>query len=225
MLAVRPPEYFPGLSYVALGAQVTAFVLADTFQYSRQSYQNRSKLRNPQGWQWISVPLQSRPPKCRIAEVCIENHEPWQRKHWRALEYNYRSTPYFEFFEPELGPLVQGTWTHLADLTCATTRFVFEQFGIDTDILRASELPGAPATLEAILEEVGREPLVSPPEAARHDAGSGSAVRVASFEEPTYRQNFEGFEPGMSAVDLLFNYGPRGISSVREGTRITAFDA
>ncbi len=219
MIAIRPPEYFPDLSFIALATQVKTFVLADTFQYSRQSRQNRSKLRNPDGWQWISVPLQSRPPGCVIAEAMIENHEPWQRKHWRALEYNYRSTPYFEFYEPALRPIVLGEWTRLADLSCATALFLFEQFEIDAEVLRASEMQSAPTDVREAARALGSDALLSLPEAAPHDAESGCHVSAAEFVQPEYRQNFEGFEPEMSAVDLLFNYGPRGVGFIERAVK------
>ena len=245
-IAVRPPEYFPNLSFLALGLRADILVLADTFQYSRQSHQNRAALRNPQGWQWISVPLKTRGPDCPVRDAEIENREPWQRKHWRAMEYNYRSTPYFEFFEPDLEPLMRDEWTYLGALTCASVEFVFEQFGVTVDVRRASALPGAPDSLEAVVRAAagkGAAPgaaagkddvsgasgppvtLLSPPDAAPHDAGSGYDVQVLSVEEPEYRQNFEGFESGMSAVDLLFNYGPEGLHFVTDNINVESLES
>ena len=72
MIAIRPPEYFPCLAYAALLLAVDCFVLADTFQYSRQSFQNRTKVRNPQGWQWVSIPLkggQHGRPICQVEKI------------------------------------------------------------------------------------------------------------------------------------------------------------
>ena len=225
-IAVRPPEYFPNLSFLALGLRADVLVLADTFQYSRQSHQNRAALRNPQGWQWISVPLKTRGPDCAVRDAEIENREPWQRKHWRAMEYNYRSTPYFEFFEPELEPLMRDEWTTLGALTCATVEFVFEQFGLTVDVRRASALPDAPDSLEKVVRAVDSPTtILSPPDAAPHDAGSGYDVQVLSVNEPEYRQNFEGFEPGMSAVDLLFNYGPEGLHFVTENINVDSLES
>ena len=57
VLAIRPPEYFPRLSHVALMHYATHFVLADTMQYSRQSFQNRTRVRTREGSSWVSVPL------------------------------------------------------------------------------------------------------------------------------------------------------------------------
>ena len=208
MIAVRPPDYFPGLAFMALAAHVDVLVLADTFEYSRQSHQNRAKLRNPQGWQWISVPLRSPPRHWPIDRTEVDNSEPWQRKHWRAFEYNYRSTPFFDYYEPQFAPLFLATWTGLADLTCKTASVVHAAFDLESRIVRASSMAGRPETLPEVMTAMGRDALCSLPDAAERNRDYVDVVEVLEFEPPVYRQAFEGFEPGMSAVDLLFNYGP-----------------
>ena len=42
-----------------------------------------------------------------------------------------------------------------------------------------------------------------------------------SYEHPTYQQRFDGFQPNMSIVDLLFNNGPQSIDILLKGGKIT----
>ena len=224
MIAVRPPEYFPRLAYVALMQAVDCFVVADTFAYSRQSFQNRGRLRNPQGWQWISVPLQAGQRGRPIRTHQINTNGRWLQKHWRAFQYNYRSTPYFEYFEPQVEPFFQKAWTHLGPLTCASVALTHELVGLSTTLVRASDLDGAPDTLADILAVMGRDDLLAPEAAAHHDRKAAPRLSVFRFDTPEYRQNFEGFEPGMSAVDVLFNYGPEARALLAQGTHIDATD-
>lgn len=219
MIAVRPPEYFPRLSYMALVQHVDRFVLADTFSYRRRTFQNRSRLRNLQGWQWISVPLTAHQGGRPIHRVQINQQAPWVGKHWRAFQYNYRSTPYFEYFEPEVEPFFEQTWAALGALTCASVTLLHERMEFSTPIVRASELDGAPDTLAAILAAVGDDVLAVPADAPPPDDVAAEVHRFY-YDPPTYRQNFEGFEPGMSAADLLFNYGPEARSLLAQGTRV-----
>ncbi len=217
MIAVRPPEYWPRLSYFALMECVDCFVLADTFQYSRQSYQNRTRLRSPQGSQWLSVPLKGGQHGKPVIEVRIEEGNIWRRKHWRALEYNYRSTPFFELYEPELFPLFDRSWENLAALTCATVECIHTLLGFSARLVRASALPEAPSSLVEVMMQAGEDRLMSPEAAAAHDVMAGSAVEVFRYEAPHYRQNFEGFVPEMSVLDLLFNYGSETRALLRQG--------
>ncbi|HMB91981.1 MAG TPA: WbqC family protein, partial [Rhodothermales bacterium] len=130
MIAIRPPEYYPRLETVALMMVAETFVLADTYQYSRQSFQNRAKMRNPEGWQWVSVPLKGGQHGLPIRDVRIRHVEGWQKKHWRAFTYNYRATPFFEFYEPELRAVFDQDWEQLADLTCATMLLTHRLFDL-----------------------------------------------------------------------------------------------
>lgn len=208
MIAIQPPAYFPGLHYMALVHHVDCFVLADTFPYRRRHFASRSKLRNPQGWQWITVPLRAHQRGRPISAVAINTDDPWQGKHWRAFQYNYRSTPYFEYFEPQIEPFFEREWDTLGALTCASVTLLHDRMEGSTQLLRASALEGAPDTVPAILDAVDAAPLVTVPTEDPRDAQMTHADEVLRFDPPTYHQNFEGFEPGMSAADLLFNYGP-----------------
>lgn len=193
------------------------FVLADTFQYSRQSFQNRSRLRTPDGWQWISIPLEGRRHGQPILSVEIRGRHRWIAKHWRALLFNYRTTPYFGFHEHRLQPLFETEWDRLADLTIATIELVRDLLGISTPLVRASQLPKAPSDLKSILRRVGNEGLLVPRESLGADLSLASTVM--EFDHPWYRQNFQGFEPEMSALDLLFNYGLDSLPIIRNQTR------
>lgn len=217
MFAVRPPEYFPRPAWFALMASVDTFVVADTFQYSRQSYQNRARLRTPDGVHWISIPLRGGQHGRPIAAVEIDPRRDWPGKHRRAFEYNYRSTPFFEYYEPDFVPLFRREWTHLAALTGATIRLLHRLLGLTTELVFASALPGVPATPAAVREALGGPGLLSPEDAAPYDRRSVPDVAVFRYRTPAYRQNFPGFEPDVSVVDLLFNYGPEATGILLSG--------
>lgn len=225
MIAIRPPEYFPRPEYVALMQQADRFILADTFQYSRQSFQNRARLRNPKGWQWITVPLQGYAYGDSITEVGIDADDRWQERHWRSFMYNYRSTMYFEYYEERFRPIFEETeWQKLGDLTCRSATAVADLLDVETSLLRASELPGAPDTISAIRDAVDAtgEPLLVPPELADIDDADGRSLRICTVDIKPYRQNFEGFEAGMSAMDFAFNYGPDAARQIADATTVTS---
>ena len=211
---------------MALLQEADRFVVADTFQYSRRSYQNRARLRTPQGAQWITVPVKRGQTHRPVAEVEIDNREHWRSRHWRALQYDYRSTPFFELCESSLAPFFERGWQRLGPCAFASVELLVDRAGIETEILRATALPGAPDTLPGLLRaaDAEGETLLTPPEAVAHDAALleavGGDVRVLSFEPPHYRQNFAGFEPGLSFADLLFGYGPEARALLASGSTV-----
>lgn len=222
MLAIRPPEYFPRLEYIALIQHVDHFVLADTFPYSQESFQDRSKVRNAQGWHWITIPLFGNPAGRPLRDVEIETGGRWQEKHWRSFLYNYRTTMYFEFFEAEFRPFFERTWESLASCTSRSVEVLAELFGFQKNISRASALDGAPDGIPEILEATGAETLVVSEDRRLPSTPEISEVRRFAYESPTYHQNFEGFEPGMTAADLVFNYGPEARSILAQGMSSTS---
>ena len=206
MIAVQPPAYFPPLAYTALIAHVDHFILADTFRYRSETFQNRSKLRNAQGGHWITIPLFGHPEGAPIESVEIETGGRWREKHWRSFLYDYRSTMYFEYYEEPFRPFFEAEWASLADCVCRSVVLQAELMDLTTPITRASTLDGPPRTLDAILEATTADALALPADQAGPEAPA-AAVEAVRYDHPTYRQNFEGFEPGMTALDLLFNYG------------------
>lgn len=207
MIAVRPPAYFPPLDYMALVQHVDRFVLADTLPYRRGSWHDRSKLREAQGAHWIEIPLFGQPDGASICDVDVETGGRWQEKHWRSFLYDYRTTMYFEFYKKTFRPFFEDPWTCLGNCTARSVELLAELFGLDTPLLRASSLPGRPDTVAGILEEVSAETLVVPETAGVAPGEVPVGVEGFAYDHPTYRQNFEGFEPGMTAADLVFNYG------------------
>ncbi len=218
MIAVRPPEYWPRLETCALLDRVDHFVLADTFQYSRQSFQNRAQLRTPDGLQWITIPLHGRRHGRPICNIEIHGKHRWLRKHWRAFSYNYRATPFFEYFEDELRPMFEVEWERLADLTSHTMDLTCMLLKIETPLVRASDLDGAPSSLDAVLDAMDDHDLLVPSVSASVDGSLASSI--LEFDEAERRQNFEGFEKGTTALDLLFNYGPDALGMIRKQARV-----
>jgi hypothetical protein len=217
MIAVRPPEYFPRLNYMALVQHVDHFILADTFPYRRQSFQDRSKLRSPQGWHWISVPIFGKREGAPICAVEIKTEERWLEKHWRSFLYNYRTTMYFEFFEASFRPFFDQSWTHLGPCACRSVEILADLFGLRTSVTRASELDGAPSDLQGVLRATGGDTLATVDR--EHSVSTETDVHPHAYEHPTYHQNFEGFEPGLSAADLVFNYGREARRLLADGLR------
>jgi hypothetical protein len=131
--------------------------------------------------------------------------------------YNYRSTPFYTHYEAQFREIFTNSWPTLGEVTCSTIRLLCRLFEIDTPLLQASSLPGGPAHLPAILETLGADRVLVPEVSEAHDAPLLAHPLRFRFEEPTYRQNFDGYEPEMSALDLLFNYGPEAPRLLRAG--------
>jgi hypothetical protein len=220
MLAVQPPKYFPRLEYMALLQQVDHFILANTFPYREQSFQNRIKLRSPQGWHWITVPVFGQRDGAPVRDVTIKTGGRWREKHWRSFLYNYRSTMYFEYFEASFRPFFERQWERLSPCVCRSVELLADLLGLQTTVSRATAMEGNPATVAEIVQSMGADTLAVPAGESPPALPDGVDVQTVSYEHPTYRQNFEGFEAGLSAADLVFNYGPEARRILAKGRSV-----
>ncbi len=213
-VAIRPPEYFPRCSVAALIDQVDEFIIADTFAYSRQSFQNRSSIRTPDGRMWLTLPVGSGQIGRPISEVELVPGRDWGGKHLRSLIFNYSSTPFYAHFEPELQAFLDTAWTTLADVTTASMHMIARWLGIRTRIRLLSELGGA-ADLAACGSVIGERRVIVHSDAVRHDSTKIDVNQVLNFSSLPYVQNFDGFEADLSVLDLIFNWGPEALPMLR----------
>lgn len=222
-VAVVPLEYFPPLRSVALMAAADRVLWADTWPYRRRTRQNRSKLRNPNGWQWITLPMWSHQHGRPAHEVKIDGNVPWHERQWRAFMYNYRSTMYFEYFEDDFAPLFDDAPERLQTAAEVSTRCTCSFAQIDTPFAHASEY--GIDTLDAVHDTLQAD-AVWVADAHRKelsaDADAETYTVLPPYEHPTYRQNFDGFEPGMAAIDCVFNYGPESARIMAQGLAVPA---
>lgn len=222
---VRPPEYLPRLPVAALLLHAERVVLADTFAFSRQGAQNRARIQTAAGPRWLSV------PRRHVGETTALRALPvvgggWRRKHLHAVRAAYGMAPFFDHYAPDLAALLAEPPETLAELSVAAMRWAARRLGAACEIVVASELPGAPATLPEVWEAAGRGALLTLPESAGREAAAlpDTDIRVLPFDEAPRRQVFEPFAPDCCLLDLLMNYGPRAADWLAAHSEVGASD-
>lgn len=207
-VGVCTPEYWPRACVVALALSADELILGDSFKYSRQSYQNRARLRTPQGWHWISVPLRGGQHGQPISGVKIAYDTDWRGAHRRSLQSHYGTAPFFAHFRSDVFGLLDQAWPNLGDLTCETMLWTLRAFGAATSVERTSSWARRPGSVDHLAVQISSRSVVTLRESAKRDRRAFASVQVVDYDEAPRHQNFSGFVSGMSALDLLFNYGP-----------------
>jgi hypothetical protein len=224
-LAIHQPEHLPWLGFLDKARRADRFVFLDTVAFKKNYFENRNRIRTPQGWAWLTTPvlLKGRSGQAFL-DVQINNRARWQEVYFRTLRQNYVRAPYWKEFEPGLADIIQRRWDRLVEFNLALIRFLFEVFGIDTPAMRASELHPEGRKGDLLLDlcrKSGASVYYSGPSGRDYldesiFTAAGIAVEYHAFAHPEYRQQFDPFVPGMSAIDLLLNEGPQGFKRVVE---------
>jgi hypothetical protein len=223
ILAGHQPNYLPYGGFFHKAARADRFLVVDNVQFVKRGtfgwmHRNRIRTPSPRGWDWLSVPVLTKGRYTqKVCEAAIDTSVPWARKHWRALEWNYRRARYFREYADAFRELYARPWTGFCEMACAFLDLLFRLLGMARPIERTSALGIAGESTGLILamcratgadtylsgvhgrdyldeEEVGRQ---------------GVRLLFQEFAPPSYPQCWPGpFVPGLSAVDLIFNCGP-----------------
>src|SRR5690242_1978323 len=95
------PTYLPWIGYFDLMDQVDVFVLLDTVQFVRQSWQNRNRIRTAQGVRWLTVPVEHAFGS-EIGAIRVRDDMPWRRDHFETLRHAYARAAYWRELEPAI---------------------------------------------------------------------------------------------------------------------------
>ena len=195
------PGYF--LNCISMACVVQGGVTWEVCDnYQKQTYRNRCYIATDRGRLMLNIPIRhvgGSDGRQHFRDVRIDNSYPWQRQHWRSLQTAYRSAPFFEYFEADLRPLFQTSFTFLLDVNLATIEQLCTLLQQPFPKARSTSFERTPESgIDArMLIEAKREDLCPVPE---------------------YTQVFQerhGFLPNLSTLDLLFNEGMAAVEYLR----------
>ena len=217
-VAIMQATYLPWVGYFGMMDAVDEFVLLDSVQFSRRSWQQRNRIKSPTGEVMLTVPVVRKGRRDQlIREVLLSPSGESLMSHLRSIQRCYRRAPYFEKYYAEISSLYSRSWTHLSQLNEALIRALRQWLGISTALLRSSDLPvcGKQAHLMLAICRACRATVYFAAEGSREyltasGCFSGTEVELRYFEyKPVlYKQLYGEFIPYLSALDLLFNAGP-----------------
>lgn len=232
IVAAHQPNFIPWLGYFDKMRKADLFITVDHVQMERQGYQNRARIKTGFGERWITVPVVQASRAERIMDKRIDNSRGgrfrWSRKMSLTLKYAYESAPHYRAYEPSLAEIFASRWYRLSEFNGRLIEFCRGALGIRTPMLSSSDLRISGAKSAMVLNmcrEVGADVYLAGHGASRSyldvPAFERAGIRVAwqDFEHPVYRQypSCDVFIRNLSALDLIFNCGPRSPWILRGG--------
>ena len=228
------PSYLPWLGFFHKLSLCDKYVFMDTVQFEDNGWLHRNKIRIPDGWIWLTIPIDhERSNKDRLDEVYPKGADTpreqtfWQDEHWKSIQHSYASADYFDEYAPPLKKLYKETvWDRLIDLCWAQLELFSEWLGLDDrSLYRMSEHDFEGTKDDLILDQVEKldgDAVVFGTNGRDYVDVSkfterGISVYFQDYQHPTYSQRFDGFEPHMSIIDLVFNHGPEARDILLEG--------
>ena len=201
--------------------QSDVFVVADNLQYSKHSLVNRTKIKTPDGFKWLTVPVvKSKKGLQRINEVRIVPESNWQRKQQVSLKSNYKYAPFFDHYFYKFEKVFHSNWKSIWDLDLSIMNSLQKQLRLKQELNLLSDLNIDQIGTERIIELAKRFDcdtyLIYNSESAyvNENKLNDAGISLIAFKPELrhYRQQFEPFIPNLSIIDLLFNLGNESVA-------------
>ncbi|HTC00537.1 MAG TPA: WbqC family protein [Ferruginibacter sp.] len=217
-VSINQPAFFPWLGYFHRIAISDLHVVLDDVQFEKNSYTNRNKIKTQQDTLWLTVPLitSGRFGDLAINKLEIVKGSKWQRKIVESIKQFYRKAPYFNDYFPFIEEaFLNHEWVLLNDLIKHLNHYFFSVLEIKTPVLYSTELgtEGAKSNLVLnICKKTNCTTYISGPFGKDYldkesFTANGIDIFYHEYKHPEYTQQFSGFMPNLSIIDLIFNCG------------------
>ncbi len=190
------PTYFSPISqYIAIAnSDEVLFETEDNFQ--KQTYKNRCYIYSPNGKQLLNIPVKhtTNTSKKKTKDTLVDNSVSWQKQHLKSIQIAYRNSPFFEFYEDDLVPILSKEYTYLLDLNIDTYLFITDALQINQSYNKSKEYVVSTKNDYRLLANAKQE----------HNYHFNSYIQM--FDDKF------GFIKNLSILDLLFMEGPNAIN-------------
>lgn len=230
-VVIAQPTFLPWAGWFDLADQADQLIVLDDVAFSKQSWQQRNRIRTPDGLSYVTVPVRS---AGRLGQRILDTEladSVFVDKLLRTISGNYAHARYFSRYYPEFCQVVKASAAAgmLCELNCGLIAWLAEQLEVKTPRVRSSELgvEGKRGEYVARLcEYAGASRYLSPAGAEDYLLEDKTefdnrsiAVDLHVYEHPDYRQCFQPFAPYASVLDLLMNEGDAAGAIMRSGRR------
>jgi len=213
IVSIHQPAYIPWLGYFDKIAKSDIHIFLDDALYSKNNLFNRNKIKTPNGWQWLTIPVRGH-IHLPLNKIIIDNTRNWQQQHWTTIKLNYSRSKRFNKIAAELEPLYQNSWEYLTDFNISMNRAISRILKIKTKFFQSSRLK---------VEGAGCQRLINLCRKFKADTYlSGQGAKKSYMDEAMFKQNgieviyqrfnpkpydqlWGNYIPDLSILDNLFN--------------------
>ncbi|WP_238717389.1 WbqC family protein [Natronorubrum halophilum] len=218
-VAIHQPNYLPWIGFFHKIHHSDTFVFLDDVEYTANSWINRNKIKTPDGWTWLTVPVHGSTGPIETVEIA---NEDWRNVHRKSLQQNYGKAASFDEVGDFFETVFERSWTSLCELNVHVIRELTDRIGLECQFVRSSNLDVDATKTERIVR------LCDELDADRYLSGTGArsylsptrfeaadvTLEYQSIDHPQYEQRFGEFVPQLSIVDVLMNVGWDGTNEL-----------
>lgn len=231
-VTIMQPAYIPWIGYFDRISQSDLFISLDNVQLDQSSktrFTNRNKINTANGPLWLTLPIMLKGNSHKHINELRLVQDQWKKKHKKNIQFNYKNALFFDEINSPILEAFDRDWDLMVDLIYHFETYFFDLLKINTPVVRSSEIDvdgqksdyilnlcKAHGATEYVSGIFGRDYL---DQSAFQKAGI--RVLIHDYKPIPYKQNFDGFTPYLSIIDLIFNQGTRSSDWIKKQTNLT----
>ncbi len=199
MKSVIELHFMPMLAIFAELIKYDEVLLEACENYQKGSFRNKTYIAGPRNLNLITVPLsKGKHKRSLIRKTKIFYDTDWVTEHLRTIKTAYGSSPFFEYYFPEIEEIFREKHTFLWDLNIALLDYLNYRSG---NLLKYS-------LTEEYIQDYSQEGIHDLREHFSPKQGGNSTPIPATFSYGQVNADKYGFRGDISVLDLLFHRGP-----------------
>lgn len=220
--------YLPWLGLFHRISLCDIYISLDTVKYQPSSFDDRNKIKTPEGFKWLKVPTK-KSGSGLLKDVKVNHEVFWIKDHLKSIESSYGGTPYFQKYFLLLTQILNKKHEYLMDLNEELLQLFLQELNISVEFHKASskEVEGknnlylinlckAFQADTYVFGNFGKE-YADAELWKKHEI----TIYFQSYQHPEYSQKFKNFEPYLSILDALFLHGPKKTKEIIMQENIT----
>tara|TARA_B100001287_G_scaffold32324_2_gene23084 strand:- start:1432 stop:2031 length:600 start_codon:yes stop_codon:yes gene_type:complete len=186
-------------------------------QYTKRDWRNRNLIKTPRGLKWLSIPVIVKGKYFQKIKDTKTLDNSWIRSHLSILKQNYQGARYFK----EMWPWVESTYyssdyKYLTEINLHFINEINKLLDIKSEIKFSSEFDlheERNLRLINICKRLNGTDYYSGPSAKSYIneklfSDNNINIHYLNYSNyPQYSQLYDGFEHGVTILDLLLNEG------------------
>lgn len=217
-VVIHQPDFAPYLGFFHRFIKADLYIALDHVQFvngTSRAWTHRDRIKTAQGAKWLSVSVKKAPMHTPIKQIELTTTVDWRQEHLRQFKQHYGQAPFYAEIMERLTPVYVQSWQRLCDFNMALNEVLMDCLDVRIPWLWSSSLAPQGSKNEMLVD------LLHKVDATHYLSGVGArdyfqaepfeqagiTVLWQTYAHPSYLQQYAGFTPYLSVLDLLFNQG------------------
>jgi len=229
-ILITQSNYIPWKGYFDSISKTDIFIVYDDMQYTKRDWRNRNLIKTPNGLKWLTIPVLVKGKYFQKINETKVSDKKWNKSHLGILKQNYNKA---KFYKETIGWIeelyMKCNFEYLSEINLHFIQKINKYLNIKTEIRFSSEFKlheDKNFRLINICKDMNGTDYYSGPAAKSYmneELFKENKINVHYFNYSNYLQYsqlYDGFEHGVSILDLILNEGIDSIKFLNQNNSV-----